>query len=72
MTHLHEPGGCAAGTDLHESKQIVNLWYVPEARPLVGVIVEVLHLLFAACFLAGVVLMRDIVRSMDGEKGPRS
>ena len=48
--------------------EILNLWYVPEARPLIGAIVEALRMLFSACFLIGVILMRDIVRNLDGEK----
>lgn len=33
-----------------------------------ALVVKILYLLFAGTFLAGVLLMRDIVRKMDGEK----
>lgn len=51
--------------------EILDFWYVPESRPTVELIVEGLRMLFSVCFLLGVVFMRDIVRTLDGEREPR-
>jgi hypothetical protein len=36
----------------------------------IALAVKILRTLFTVCFLTGVLLMRDIVRKLDGEKTP--
>lgn len=43
-----------------------------EGRVFVALAILLLKLLFAICFLAGIIIMRDILRRMDGEKNPPS
>lgn len=39
-----------------------------EGRLMVSLAILAFKLLFAICFLAGIIIMRDILRRMDGEK----
>lgn len=59
------------GITLFFLAEILDFWYVPESRPTIELIVEGLRMLFSVCFLLGVVFMRDIVRTLDGEREPR-
>lgn len=47
--------------------EIVNLYPAEDSSSL-DLIVRALRMLFTLCFLSGVLLMRDIVRKIDGEK----
>lgn len=47
--------------------EIVNL-YPSESIVTFSLAVKALRMLFTICFLSGVLLMRDIVRKIDGEK----
>jgi hypothetical protein len=47
--------------------EIVNL-YPSESIVAFSLAVKTLRMLFTICFLSGVLLMRDIVRKIDGEK----
>ncbi|MEI7891188.1 MAG: hypothetical protein WCI36_04460 [bacterium] len=47
--------------------EITNL-YAPSNELAFSIATKALRMLFTVCFLSGVLLMRDIVRKIDGEK----
>ena len=47
--------------------ELINLYPADNAQ-ILTIIVKTLRMLFTLCFLSGVLLMRDIVRKIDGEK----
>ncbi|NTW26920.1 MAG: hypothetical protein HGA36_01205 [Candidatus Moranbacteria bacterium] len=47
--------------------EVTNL-YVSDNALIFTLAVKILRMLFTICFLSGVLLMRDIVRKIDGEK----
>jgi hypothetical protein len=49
--------------------QILGFFYF-EGRTVIATLVSVGKLLFAIFFLAGMLTARDLIRKMDGEKGP--
>jgi hypothetical protein len=49
------------------SAEILNLYPSGDATAPI-LVVKILRMLFTLCFLSGVLLMRDIVRKIDGEK----
>ena len=48
--------------------EVANLYPADNNFFLFSILVKVLRMLFTICFLSGVLLMRDIVRKIDGEK----
>lgn len=51
------------------ASEFLEIFYF-EGRELIVFLVLVLKLLFAILFLAGIFTARDLLRRMDGEKGP--
>jgi hypothetical protein len=45
--------------------EVADLYYGTAS---IAIIVKSARMIFAACFLAGILFMRDIVRKLDGEK----
>lgn len=48
--------------------ELADLYYAVDGAVKLALAVKILRLVFAACFLAGVLFMRDIIRRADGEK----
>jgi len=48
--------------------EIADLYYAIDKQIIIALIIKILRALFATCFLIGTLLMRDIVRKLDGEK----
>ena len=48
--------------------EIADLYYAIDAAEKVALMVKLARVSFAVCFLVGILLMRDIVRKLDGEK----
>ena len=48
--------------------EIADLYYAIDKQVIIALSVKVFRAFFAVCFLIGTLLMRDIVRKLDGEK----
>ncbi len=57
-----------AGVVLLLIAEIADLYYAIDKQIIIALTIKILRALFAVCFLVGTLLMRDIVRKLDGEK----
>ena len=57
-----------AGIVLLLIAEVADLYYAIDKQIVIALSIKVLRALFAVCFLIGTLLMRDIVRKLDGEK----
>jgi len=57
-----------AGVAILLFAEIADLYYAIDKQIIIALIIKILRALFAICFLIGTLLMRDIVRKLDGEK----
>lgn len=47
--------------------ELLNLYYAIDSALEIAIAVKTLRMLFAFCFLTGIIIMRRIVRKLDGE-----
>ena len=48
--------------------EAINLYYPIDNALYIALTIKILRMLFALCFLIGILFMRDIARKLDGEK----
>ena len=48
--------------------EATDLYYVSDNQVMIDLMVKIFRMLFAVCFLFGIIFMRNIIQNIDGEK----
>ncbi len=48
--------------------EVIDLYYISDNQIIVDLLVKTFRMLFAVCFLFGIIFMRNIIQCIDGEK----